>query len=133
VANELESASFYSDVATLKARRGPSVEKYAIVRSNMKLYRFVPGNTTADDSDTTANSIAPSGGPAGRWLAIAFLQTAQAADVGALTDGTTGIATTTVSDVGASFSQTTLNHNFASLTAQLNSLRTALRASGVMA
>jgi len=39
-----------------------------------------------------------------------------------LTDSTTGTAGGTVSDVGASFNQTTLNNNFASITAKLNAI-----------
>jgi phage portal protein BeeE len=40
-----------------------------------------------------------------------------------LTDSTTGTATTTVEDVGAAFSQATLNNNFADVVAQINALR----------
>lgn len=40
----------------------------------------------------------------------------------ALTDSTTGTADGTVADVGASFSQSTLNNNFADLTAKVNYL-----------
>lgn len=42
----------------------------------------------------------------------------------ALTDSTTGTADTTVADVGAAFSQATLNNNFADLIAQINNART---------
>lgn len=41
-----------------------------------------------------------------------------------LTDSTTGSATNTINDVGASFSQSTLNDNFASLVDENNKLRT---------
>lgn len=131
--NELESASFYASVAKLKGRRGPSVTKYAIVTANMKLYQWYPGNSGTDDSDTDADCISPTGGTDGRWLTIAHLSTAQTADVGALTDSTTGTASATIANVGASFNQTALNNNFASLTEQINDLRTALRAAGAMA
>lgn len=57
----------------------------------------------------------------------------QAADVGALTDSTTGSATSTIGDVGASFSQGNINDNFASVTAQINAIRTALRDADLMA
>jgi len=40
----------------------------------------------------------------------------------ALTDSTTGTANDTVADVGAAFSQSTLNNNFADLTAKVNAL-----------
>lgn len=47
---------------------------------------------------------------------------AQASRVGQLTDSTTGTPGGTISDVGASFDQTTLNNNFASVIAKLNAL-----------
>jgi hypothetical protein len=59
--------------------------------------------------------------------------TAQSADMGALTDSTGGTADNTVADVGAVFSQSTLNNNFADLAAKINSIRTLLRAQGFMA
>lgn len=52
--------------------------------------------------------------------------------VGTLTDSTGGTAGGTISDVGASFSQSTLNDNLASLTARLNDLITALQTAGVI-
>lgn len=131
--NKPEAATFYSSVENLKARGGPLVEKYAIVRSNLKLYRFVPGNADADDSDSDADTIEPTGGGSGRWKAIAHLASAQADDVGELTDSTTGTASDTIADVGASFDRSTLNNNFASLTEQINDIRTALRNAGLMA
>jgi hypothetical protein len=133
MANALESASFYPTVNTLKARAGPGLEKFAIVLANLKLYRWYPGNADADDSDTDADTIAPSGGGyTGRWKSIAFIATAQADDVGALT-AASGTPSSNLADVGASFSQTTLNNNFASLAEQINELREALRTAGVMA
>ena len=57
----------------------------------------------------------------------------QQADVGALTDRTTGAADATVVDVGASFNRATLNNNFADLIAKINLLRDRLRAYGIMA
>jgi hypothetical protein len=50
----------------------------------------------------------------------------------ALTDSTTGTAGTTVSSVGASFSQSTLNNNFASMLNLLNELRAAMVAKGLI-
>lgn len=44
----------------------------------------------------------------------------------ALTDSTTGTPTNTINDVGASFSQSTLNDNFASLVDEINKLRSDL-------
>jgi hypothetical protein len=131
MANPLESASFYTTVRALKARRGPGVEKFAIVQANLKLYRWTLDNADADDSDTTADTIAPTGGNAGRWKRMAFLSTAQSADIGALT-AVSGTPSATIADVGASFSQTTLNNNFASLADKLNDMRQALRDAGVM-
>lgn len=58
---------------------------------------------------------------------------AQQADVGALTNSTTGTTDGTVSDVGAAFNQATLNNNFAELTVKYNELRTLLRNYGLMA
>lgn len=53
------------------------------------------------------------------------------ADVGAgtaetLTDSTTGTPTNTINDAGASYTQATLNNNFASLVDEINKLRTDL-------
>lgn len=42
-----------------------------------------------------------------------------------------GTAGNTVSDVGDSFSQTTLNNNFASVSAKINAIITAIQAAGV--
>jgi hypothetical protein len=131
--NKPEAATFYTTVQSLKARGGPLVEKFAIVQENLKLYRFVPGNADEDDSDTDADTIEPTGGGAGRWKRIAHIASAQADDVGALTDDTTGTASSTISDVGGAFSQSTLNDNFASLAEQINDIRTALRDAGLMA
>ncbi len=58
--------------------------------------------------------------------------TTQQADISALTDSTTGSANNTVTDVGGSFNQATLNNNFADLIDQINLLRSLLRAYGLM-
>lgn len=52
--------------------------------------------------------------------------------VAALTDSSTGTADGTIADVGAAFSQTALNNNFADLTAQINTLRTRLISAGLL-
>lgn len=57
----------------------------------------------------------------------------QAGAVASLTDSTTGTADDTVADVGAAFSQATLNNNFADLTAKLNAILAALRGAGLIA
>lgn len=49
-----------------------------------------------------------------------------------LTDNTTGTADDTVADVGAAFSQATLNNNFADLTAKVNAVLQILAAHGLM-
>jgi len=51
---------------------------------------------------------------------------AQGTDPGALTDSTGGTADGTLADVGASYSQSTLNNNFADLAAKINALRALL-------
>ena len=56
----------------------------------------------------------------------------QAARVTALTDSTGGTAGTTLANVGTSFSQATLNNNFASLAATVNALVAALKRHGLM-
>lgn len=50
----------------------------------------------------------------------------------ALTDSTTGTAGTTLANVGTSFSQSTLNNNFASLANLVNAIRSALVAEGII-
>lgn len=49
-----------------------------------------------------------------------------------LTDSTTGTANDTVSDVGAAFSQATLNNNFADVTAKINTILTRLESAGLL-
>lgn len=55
----------------------------------------------------------------------------KASTVAALTIGTGTPAAGTV-DVGASFTQATLNNNFATVATQINSILTALKAAGIM-
>lgn len=57
----------------------------------------------------------------------------QAAAIVNLTDSTTGTADNTVADVGATFSQATLNNNFADLIAKINGVLAALRGAGIVA
>lgn len=57
----------------------------------------------------------------------------QASAIVSLTDSTTGTANDTVQDVGAAFSQATLNNNFADLTAKINGILAALRGAGIIA
>jgi hypothetical protein len=54
-----------------------------------------------------------------------------AADVAALT-AATGTASSTISDAGGSFSQTTLNNNFKSLATTINAILANLKAVGLM-
>jgi hypothetical protein len=65
------------------------------------------------------------------WNATPIIQPASA-NQAVLTDSTTGTASTTISNVGASFSQTTLNNNFASVVRLLNQLRNDLVAAGLI-
>lgn len=55
-----------------------------------------------------------------------------AAVVAALTDSTGGTANDTLTDVGASFSQSALNNNFADVAGKLNAILTALKNAGLM-
>lgn len=57
----------------------------------------------------------------------------QASDVGALTDSTGGTAGSTISAVGGTGDDTNINNGLASLTAQVNLIRTNLRAQKIMA
>lgn len=56
----------------------------------------------------------------------------QAASVTALTNSN-GTADNTIADVGASFSQATLNNNFRDLSDKVNAIIAALKAAGLMA
>ncbi len=49
-----------------------------------------------------------------------------------LTDSTTGTASAAIAPVGSSFSASVLNNNFASLTAQINTLTSVLKRHGLM-
>lgn len=57
----------------------------------------------------------------------------QGTAIASLTDSTTGTADATVANVGASFSQATLNNNFADLTAKVNAILAAMRTAGMIA
>ena len=50
-----------------------------------------------------------------------------------LTDGTTGTATNAIGSVGATYSPTQINNNFASLAAGINALIAAMKRHGLMA
>ncbi len=56
----------------------------------------------------------------------------QALSLAALIDSTTGTAGTGVTNCGSSFSQATLNNNFATLAAQVNALIAAMKRHGLM-
>jgi hypothetical protein len=127
----IQGIAVYPTVVSLKARMGPRLEKHVWVRENKKVYRWIPGNADADDSDTDADTIAPTGGNAGRWKSVASIP-GLVDDVGDLTDNTSGTAGDAVSNVGTSFSQGTLNNNFATLTQRLNDVISALRDAGVL-
>lgn len=132
MSDSIYGIAVYASVTALKARQGPRLEKHVFVRENHKLYRWIPGNADADDSDDDADTIAPTGGYAGRWKSIGVIP-GEAEDVGELTDSTSGTASDTIANVGASFSQATLNNNFASLTSKVNEITASLQAAGVMA
>ena len=57
----------------------------------------------------------------------------QASAIPSLTDSTGGTANDTLTDVGAAFSQATLNNNFADVAAKLNAILAALRGAGIIA
>lgn len=56
----------------------------------------------------------------------------QATAIASLTDSSTGTANDTVTDVGGSFTQATLNNNFADLAAKINAILAALRGAGII-
>lgn len=56
----------------------------------------------------------------------------QASAIADLTDSTTGTANNTLTDVGGSFAQATLNNNFADLAAKVNAILAALRNVGLI-
>jgi hypothetical protein len=67
-----------------------------------------------------------------KWTAGDGL-TALSKDVDAnLTDSTTGTPGGTISNVGGSFNQTTLNNNLASIVASINNLKSKLRDAGII-
>ena len=67
----------------------------------------------------------------GLWGATPVVQPSSA-NQAALTDSTTGTASGTVTDVGSSFSQATLNNNLASILRLLNQLRNDLTTIGAI-
>lgn len=67
----------------------------------------------------------------GFWNATPIVQPASASQA-ALTDSTTGTASTTLADVTATPTQTLINNNFASIAALLDAIRTALVNAGLM-
>jgi hypothetical protein len=84
---------------------------------------------TNPSSGAAALSVDPVNGLIGFFGAA---PAAQVAKVSALTDSTGGTSGTTVANVGTSFSQATLNNNFASLAATINALIAALKRHGLM-
>lgn len=93
----------------------------ATANGNKCLGIVMPGYSSAADGDS---------------IRIIHLQdisgSTPATAITALTDSTGGTANNTVQDVGASFSQSTLNNNFADLAAKINEFRTNLIAAGIL-
>lgn len=89
-----------------------------------KVYKQQPGDTLVVASGGAINVET-----GGKILANGT----QASAITALTDSTTGTADNTVADVGASFSQATLNNNFADLIAKINAINTAIKNAGITA
>jgi hypothetical protein len=90
-----------------------------------------PGGSSATDwklsrTGTAAAKIGGAGASIGLYGATPV---AQASRVGQLT-AASGSASSTISDVGASFNQTTLNNNFKSLATKVNGIEAALSAAG---
>lgn len=83
-----------------------------------------------DDSAGQYQWLAPDG--AGVEVSGTTLRLKNQGTVSDLTDATGGTAGGTVADVGAAFSQATLNDNFATLAAKLNAVLDALQAAGVV-
>lgn len=89
---------------------GPSTRERVVLRVGAGGLRFFPAGYTT-------------GG------AVAGQQT----DISALTDNSGGTADNTIAAVEASYTQATLQNNFADLASQVNDIRTALRNLGLMA
>lgn len=82
-----------------------------------------------DSTDATATSNwRMTGDDFAKWLIADNQYSVAIAD---LTDSTGGSAGATISDVGSSFNQATLNNNFASLTSKINAINTALATIGL--
>jgi hypothetical protein len=91
----------------------------------------VSGSFTVASPQTglSALSINPNGGMIGFFGAA---PATAAAAVVAITDNTTGAVSNTLVDVGSSFSQATIDGNFATLAAKVNALIAALKRHGLM-
>lgn len=57
----------------------------------------------------------------------------QQAAIASLTDNSTGTAGSAVADAGASYTQATIDNNFATLTAKVNALIAVLKSAGITA
>jgi len=132
---------------------GVSGDTDASVGGAVTIFSGSSAATNGDSGGVTIDAGAPTGSGTAGDVAIAATNAAtlvlgttgtlmsffgvtavsQQTDTVALTDSTTGSANNTVVDVGASFSQATLNDNFADITAKYNALRTVLRNLGLMA
>lgn len=67
------------------------------------------------------------------WAWDGVTPIAQPSRVGQLTDSTTGSASSTVSDVGSSFSQSAINNNFASVLNRINGIEAIIHNRGISA
>jgi len=84
------------------------------------------GNDPSDATDSGYFTI--SGDEFLDWIQSEMLYSVAIADLTA----STGSASDTISDVGSSFNQTTLNNNFKSLAEKFNALNTALENAAII-
>lgn len=106
------------------------------VAGSASAYLALAGGTMADGADVALGTSTGTKIGTTSSQKLGFFGTTpqtQATAVTALVNSTGGTAGGTISDVGSSFSQSTLNNNLASLTAKVNDILDALKRHGLMA
>lgn len=112
----------------ISGQRGVRIERQGLSANGGSVSGATLGGTLTTVSSLSVSASMSHAGTLGFFGATPASKTA----VSGLTDSTGGTADSTVQNVGAAFSQATLNNNFADITAKLNAVISALQSYGLM-